>query len=62
MGMNSHNPSINESQKPWARPITPDEYDISVGRRCPKCLRLYPDIRGHEKPRCRHKKKPRVAE
>lgn len=63
MGNNSHNSSINETMKGWAKQIDPDEYDISVGRRCPRCLKLFPGIRGPEKARCRHKTGiPKVAQ
>ena len=46
---------IDEAQKPWTRKIGADEYDIVVGRRCPKCRRIYPEIDSPEKPKCRHK-------
>ena len=57
MGANSHNHTINENAKPFSKATTYDQYDISVGRRCPKCRKLYKEIESPEGNRCRHKGK-----
>ena len=48
---------IDESAKPFACTVKADDYDIMVGRRCPKCRKLYKEIESPEGNRCRHKGK-----
>lgn len=43
MPRNSHNPSIDESPKPFSSRITDEAYQIAVGVRCPVCKLLFAD-------------------
>lgn len=41
MGRNSHNPSIDETPKPFSKKLTQEQYEIAVGLRCPECGQPY---------------------
>lgn len=41
MGMNSHNNTINENQKPWGTKVSNEKFLVATGQMCDLCLKMF---------------------